>query len=379
MSCSSCQDQPKAQCKDCGKLPPVLQINSQECPVLFHTIELFGNSVDNPPKIGQYRNVLVIYKEDGAQYLFNSDGIPSKLSGGSDGTTDFNELSNRPKYAGVKMTSDTDIPDVDAAVAEEATIRQDSDDALIYSVSQEALIRRENDETITGYINRNFVDDFSMEADANAITLVGEKLNPVTSATTEIRHAFPVASETDAGTISAAEYNSIKDSQNRLDALENGAVAITGLSANPTQAEITTTWQTATGLTTVINRASVYDVTNSKVWTYYTNDSTWYASSNTPQIVINPFTNNSAGTIKGSTNAGDVSANADGTGTVAGWTDLNNAVAAKANTNDLATVATSGEYADLLNKPDLMTITMSTTDIGEGAPLAANTLYGVYN
>lgn len=382
MSCPECKPKPKNT--GCS-LPPVLQINSKECPILFHTVELDSSSIANPPYIGQFKNVLVLYKEDDAKYLFNSDGIPTNISQIHEigPVTDFDKLDNRPKFAGARMTGETDIPDpvetANAAVASEALLREQADNSLSSSIGQEILDRTAADQVLEGYANHNYVDDFSMEADASAITLIGEKLNPVTGATTEIRNAFPVASDTAAGTISAAEYSAIKDSQDRLDALENGAVAITGLSANPTQAEITTAWQTATGLTTIINRASVYDVTNSKVWTYYTNDSTWYASSNTPQIVINPFTNNSAGTIKGSTNAGDVSANADGTGTVAGWTDLNNAVAAKANTNDLATVATSGEYADLLNKPDLMTITMSTTDIGEGAPLAANTLYGVYN
>lgn len=54
------------------------------------------------------------------------------------------------------------------------------------------------------------------------------------------------------------------------------------------------------------------------------------------------------------------------------------ALQAKANTADLATVATSGSYADLTNKPTIPTFTLSTSDIGEGSPLAANNFYGVY-
>jgi hypothetical protein len=48
-------------------------------------------------------------------------------------------------------------------------------------------------------------------------------------------------------------------------------------------------------------------------------------------------------------------------------------------TQGLATVATSGSYNDLSNKPTIPTFTLTTTDPGEGATLAANTFIGVYN
>ena len=47
-------------------------------------------------------------------------------------------------------------------------------------------------------------------------------------------------------------------------------------------------------------------------------------------------------------------------------------------TPTLATVATSGSYADLSNKPTVPVITMTTTDPGEGTPLAANNFIAVY-
>lgn len=47
--------------------------------------------------------------------------------------------------------------------------------------------------------------------------------------------------------------------------------------------------------------------------------------------------------------------------------------------NGLAPVATSGEYGDLSNRPTVPVITLTTTDPGEGAALAANTFVGVYN
>lgn len=51
------------------------------------------------------------------------------------------------------------------------------------------------------------------------------------------------------------------------------------------------------------------------------------------------------------------------TGTLADQTDLDTALDAKANTSDLATVATSGSYNDLLNKPTIPTVNNATLTI----------------
>lgn len=45
----------------------------------------------------------------------------------------------------------------------------------------------------------------------------------------------------------------------------------------------------------------------------------------------------------------------------------------------LSTVATSGSYNDLSNKPTIPVITLTDTDPGEGSALAENTFIGVYN
>lgn len=55
------------------------------------------------------------------------------------------------------------------------------------------------------------------------------------------------------------------------------------------------------------------------------------------------------------------------------------ALSQKVSQADLATVATSGSYNDLSNKPAIPTFTLTTTDPGEGATLAANAFIGVYN
>lgn len=444
--------------KPCAKTPPVLQLVNEECPVEFHTVEVEGSAETNPPYVGQYKNTLLVYKEDDSKFLFNSDGVPTNITQVIlKGVTDFDELTNRPRYAGEVMTSETDIPNVLEEVAKEAAAREQGDRDTIAAVSNmvndeeterreadrelqtnidkkqdaltgpqlaavnsgidatkvaqigttstdlsnlsnsvnslsssltaetadriaadntikasvdaekeareaadtrlggritaEALNRSIADNTITGYIDQYFANSFNMEADANNVTLLGGLLNPVTGATMTVRETLPLATPTTAGIVTAAQHNLIEEARQELIALENGAVAITGLPENPTQAELTTAWESETGYTELMNRASIYDVTNEKVWTYYTNDTTWHMASSATSVEVSPFTNATAGTIKGSTIAGNVAANVDGTGSVSGWTELNNTVAGKANSSDLAQVATSGNYNDLSNKP----------------------------
>jgi hypothetical protein len=74
--------------------------------------------------------------------------------------------------------------------------------------------------------------------------------------------------------MNSSTFDAIASNTNNINAILSGAVAITGLPASPTQAGLTTAWENETGLTSLMNRAGIYDVTNSKVWTYYTNDNT---------------------------------------------------------------------------------------------------------
>lgn len=63
------------------------------------------------PSNGAYTNSYVEYEAGGAQYMYDSYGVYTKIEPGSEGTLDFNELENRPRYAGIEMTNETDIPD----------------------------------------------------------------------------------------------------------------------------------------------------------------------------------------------------------------------------------------------------------------------------
>lgn len=96
----------------CGVSPAVLQINNPSECVLFRKVEVpasMGTSVENPPKPGAYRNVLLYYKADGEAYLYSSDGIPTKVTGT---TSDYEILTNKPKINGVELVGDKSLADI---------------------------------------------------------------------------------------------------------------------------------------------------------------------------------------------------------------------------------------------------------------------------
>lgn len=453
MKCESCNQEKKACSCSKGFTPKVLEIHNPEELILFHKVIIpasLGDEKQTPVTIGKYCNVLMVYEANGHAYLYSSDGIPSKIafdSGGvlfvsqipevtqasvgflyidpngnaaitndnqtwvtiGGGTNDFNLLNNRPKYAGVEMTGDTDIPSVEdetAAriagddalssridsissslsaetadrIAADATLQtaingekvareaadtrlqgeitdavQTLDDeisadmaVLDGKITAEAQARAEADATkvdkVAGKglstndftnadkdkldsaiqpdnIDYTVMTDLKMSATASTTSVVmeGDKVNLKEGTPSDFEIPLPVASPTQAGVINTATYQTIQSNANKINAIENGAVAITGIAAAPTQADLTTAWQTATGLSTVINGASILDVDNDKRWTFYQNTLTWYESSTGSTVTVNPFTNTEAGIIKGSNVDGQVHAETDGTGSVQGW------------------------------------------------------------
>ena len=412
MDCKTCgKPRGKAPCS-CGKVPPVLQINNEECPILFHTVELNASYEEDPPYIGRYKNVLCVYKADGQWVLYNSDGVFSVF-----GTNiNFNAILGRPKYGGLEMTSDTDIPDVTSTIAQETEDRVAADTALDGRIDNlerdlplEVTARENADialsgriDTIAGDVNVDVVTGVSVGDSTSTVDLEVTKTNLSTDASATTTFTMPVASSSQTGVINASTFNAIANNSTLLNALLNGTVAITGLSATPSQSDLTTAWETETGLSELINRASIFDVTNEKIWTYYTNDTTWHESDASASVTVSTFTNSAEGLIKGSaTGDGKVFAENDGTGSVNGWDTLAGQVST--NTSKLSgiesgaevnvqadwTEADSSSDAYIQNKPTNVSsftndahyvkVIASTTDIGEGATLADDTLYVVYS
>ena len=95
--------------------PQVLQINNQECPVVFHKVIVpaaMGDDETNPPRNGQYRNVLLVYEANKHVYMFSSDGIPTFISDGGQGVDDYNELTNKPSIEGNELVGDSSLDDI---------------------------------------------------------------------------------------------------------------------------------------------------------------------------------------------------------------------------------------------------------------------------
>lgn len=185
-------------------------------------------------------------------------------------------------------------------------------------------------------INKTVVTDLSIDStpSATTVSMNESKQNIKTGATSSSSLVMPVASSSQAGIMNSATFDAVQSNANNINAILNGSVAISGLPSSPTKAQLTTAWQTATGLSTLINTAKIYDSTNEKIWTYYENVDQWYYASASGSVTVNQWTNSAAGIVKGSTTDGQIFAEADGTGSVNGWDTMANAVAT--NTSNIA-------------------------------------------
>ncbi len=87
--------------KNDGNFPPsVLQVNSVQCPVLFHKVVIptnFGDETETPVLMGERRNALVYYEVNGHTYLYSSDGVPTRLDRGGASVLYVDELPEANK------------------------------------------------------------------------------------------------------------------------------------------------------------------------------------------------------------------------------------------------------------------------------------------
>lgn len=197
-------------------------------------------------------------------------------------------------------------------------------------IASETLARSNADTELENKIdgistNLNVYVEKETEFNGNDSTLdvVHTKINMSDNTTQETTDALPVASGTNAGIMNAATFNAVQTNSEDIDSILNGAVALNDLPATPTQAELTTQWKAATTKTDLVNRASIFDVTNQKLYYYYENVNMWYSVGVTGEgggtVSVSQATNNSLGIVKGSTNQGQNFVEADGSLSVNGW------------------------------------------------------------
>lgn len=360
---------------------------------------------------------------------------PQQFDGGEIQAVSFNTLEDRPKYAGHEMTSVTDIPDVNNAVNVEKEARENAVEGL--SEALEGLSNTLDDKTTTldGKIaqeaSRRDLADINLQAQIDAVSaaanvkdIVGTKAELNQYDKTRLVDGDVIKVLQDESEDNAtAYYRYIASSQTfdligvegpfytmaQVDTLLQAKQALIDAGfgvtfTNNTVAIDTSTIATKQDLTAKqdnLTAGTNIDITNNVVSspdTLTANDvanvalsGSYNDLSDTPTIPTIP-TNTSAFTNDGSDGTSTY-VEADELATVAtsgAYTDLSGTptlatVATSgeysdlANTPTLSTVAGTGSYNDLTDKPTILTLQTSTTDIGEGATLPANTLYGVYN
>ena len=117
-----------------------------------------GDSKTNPPKNGDYKNVLLYYEADQTSWLYSSDGIPTRLT---NGLTDYEAAINLPQINGVTLLGNKSLGDlgitdaIDDAVAAEKAEREAFDDDLQNQVddlidTKQDKLTAGNNITITG-------------------------------------------------------------------------------------------------------------------------------------------------------------------------------------------------------------------------------------
>ena len=357
MTCPACGEQPKNTAKDFTKA--VIEINNPETLVLFRKVVIpttMGDEASVPASVGKYFNVLLVYEANNHAYLYSSDGIPTLLT--SDIAQDIEQKINA-------VAND---------LAAETLNRQNADDGLsneiagVRAIATTALQPTDINKTVVYDVDNSTV------ASQSTVQLNTAKINLMSGAASTKIVSLPVASSSQAGVLNSSTFEAIANNTNNINSLLSGSVAITGLSTTPTQADLTSAWESETGLSTLINRAQIFDVTNSLIWTYYTNSSMWYSAPAGGSLTINTFTNSSEGTIKGSTNNGQVFAESDGTGSINGWDTLTTDVANN-KANKLASAnltASSGITKTVTGSGASTAIDMSLTDGGVGTAKIAD-------
>lgn len=133
--------------------------------------------------------------------------------------------------------------------------------------------------------------------------------------------ALPVVNTTNAGILNANDYKFFQEYDARLRAVEGISktylVELPSDNPSPQQITLAYTSQWPDAPNPPLEGTVVVDpARNNLSYRWNTQSNTWYKI---PEVAIQPFTNTTLGTIKGSTQDGEVQANADGTGSVTGW------------------------------------------------------------
>lgn len=235
--------------------------------------------------------------------------------------TQVNEIGTQVNNQGADLQ--TAISNLNQSIQDEINARTTADTTIQNQVTTNTDAITALQSAVGGPdsgLGRDVIYSLTTNAGSSTVDLVattGALNNPDT---TETAIPLPVASESIAGVMNAETYIAFQSNSENVDAILNGAVALDNIPATPTQEELTTAWSEATGKTALINRASIYDAANNRIWYYYTNTGQWVSvTSSESSVSITTATNDSLGLVMGSTEAGQVAVEANGRMSVNGW------------------------------------------------------------
>ena len=156
--------------------------------------------------------------------------------------------------------------------------------------------------------------EVSTQTSNTAVTLQFQRGNSSTDS-----EAIPVASSTQAGIVNVSTYNGWMGLMDRVSALENARNTYYGAfsSDTPSQGEITSVFVTVAGRQP---KAGDYLTDIARNLTYGYTGQAWVKVEASGEIPL--FTQGTSGLIVGANESGKVYAEADGTGSVVGWDDV---------------------------------------------------------
>lgn len=191
------------------------------------------------------------------------------------------------------------------------------------------------------------VIELTDRVDGSTVTIVGNKNS---GASTEV--ILPVSSRLQAGVMNSATYATLDELGNRVTALESNTVTylVTLPNDNPTQAEINSAYQTAypTAPFPPNDGTTVIDQGKQLFYRYVKNGNLWIK---TTGFTISQWTNDTSGTVKGSTTPGQIQAETDGTGSLVGYDVM------------VANIASNTD-AILANQASIKTLQQNDIDVG---------------
>lgn len=169
-------------------------------------------------------------------------------------------------------------------------------------------------------LNIDLVQDFNLVYDNDNVQIRKLFNNPLSTFNVEQYETISLADNTHAGLMSLSDYNSLRNLESRVGNLEGKTSRVLFKdNLNPTADEINTFVLSLGKFTHPFEGVAVVVDETYHIWRYYENINNWKDDG---VDTINTFTNEVAGSIKGSTLDGRVFAESDGTGSVYGWDHL---------------------------------------------------------